>query len=310
MNYEEFFQEWRSADNEIECQSSGSTGIPQKIILPKSEMIKSAGRTITHFHLSDSSHLHSCISPKYIGGKMMAVRAEECGAKLTWEVPSNKPLRNYKDGVIDLLAIVPSQMLYILDNKSKMPEIRHILIGGSPLNSNLRKKICESGFDTWETYGMTETSSHIALRRIEKNLSPFSPLEGIKVTADKDSRLVIEMEGWQTITTNDIARVDEDGNFEITGRYDNVIISGGKKIHPEIVEDLIESYTGLPVLIYGKEDEKWGHRVEILVEDPGCKYEDKVLMDIFHKILPPESIPKRIFRAQLPLTSNGKKKRK
>lgn len=310
MNYSDFAAEWKSTPDHIICRTSGSTGNPKEICLPKSEMRKSAWRTIRFFALDSSSHLHSCVSPDYIGGKMMAVRAYETGAELTWEKPSNRPLEKYDRTAIDLLAVVPSQMIHILDNLHDMPEIRAVIIGGAPIPAHLRERIEESGLNAWETYGMTETASHIALRRVTATTGTFIPLDGIRVYADSESRLVIEMEGWQRIVTNDMADIAEDGGFTIYGRYDNVIITGGKKVHPEEVEEILEHELGVPVMISSLPDEKWGERVIMTIEDGLDSGADTNIISKCKNLLPKECVPKEIRHTRVARTENGKKKRK
>ena len=116
MTFEQFIDEWKNSERCIEAHTSGSTGLPKMICLDKEFVRASAIRTNSFFGLSSESRLHSCVSPDFIGGKMMAVRAIECGGHLTWETPSNRPLQALNsDETIDLLAIVPSQMVHILD---------------------------------------------------------------------------------------------------------------------------------------------------------------------------------------------------
>lgn len=309
MNYSDFAAEWKSTPDHIICRTSGSTGDPKEICLPKSEMRKSAWRTIRFFGLDSGSHLHSCVSPDYIGGKMMAVRAYETGAGLTWEKPSNRPLEKYDGKPIDLLAVVPSQMIHILDNLHDMPEIRAVIIGGAPIPAHLRERIEESGLNAWETYGMTETASHIALRRVSATPGAFTTLDGIRTYTDSESRLVIEMDGWQRLVTNDIAEIAECG-FTILGRYDNVIISGGKKIHPEQVEEILERELGVPVMISSMPDEKWGERVIMTIEDGGDSQADIKIISKCKNLLPEECVPKEIIHSEVARTANGKKRRK
>lgn len=312
-DYPEFLKEWRDEGDFVECRTSGSTGRPKQIHLPKAMMAESAMRTVRFFNLDINSHLHSCISPEFIGGKMMAVRAELAGANLSWEVPSNQPLTNYSGGDIDLLAVVPSQMIDIVERISQLPKIHAIIVGGAPIPATLRQKIEESGLNAWETYGMTETASHIALRRILSKPEPFMPLPGLKVSADDDSRLIIELGRWGTILTNDIVEIDSQGRFNILGRADNVIITGGKKVHPEQIEPIIESIIGVEVMLTGLPDEKWGQKV-VMTVDPTVKFSESELMEICRRELPlksvsKECIPKVITIAPLPRTSNGKKLR-
>lgn len=309
MDYKEFYELWRDDNPYIECHTSGSTGKPKRIMLPKREMVRSAMRTIRYFNIDSNSRLHSCISPDYIGGRMMAVRSILAGCRLTWEAPSNRPLGDMLGENIDLLAVVPSQMIHILDNIGEMPSIKNIIIGGAPIPNPLRERIIDSGLNCVETYGMTETASHIALSPIKSMTPKFHPLEGIFVEADRESRLVIDILGWQKITTNDIIEIDDDGSFTILGRYDNVIISGGKKVQPEEVERILEAALGCEVLLTSEPDLKWGERVWLIVEKGRCEYSEEEIDSICRRLLKPEAIPKRITFDYIP-HNNGKKIRR
>lgn len=309
MQYQEFIEKWRDDSDSILCHTSGSTGTPKSILLPKREMIKSGMRTINHFKLDSHSHLHSCISPDYIGGKMMAVRSEVVSCKLTWESPSNRPLADYHGETIDLLAVVPSQMHFIIDNIDNMPEIKHIIVGGAAIPAELKTKIAESKLDAWETYGMTETASHIALRKVSKENIPFKTLEGVKISLNSESCLEIEIEGWQRLTTNDVVEIINDREFIIRGRIDNVINSGGKKIHPEQIEPIIESILDCEVMITSLPDDKWGERVVLIIEKERDETESEIIAQLKHR-LPKEAVPKEVIFKAIPHTANGKKKRK
>lgn len=306
MTYQEFLNEWRGASDSIECMTSGSTGKPKRILLPKREVERSARRTIDFFGLGGESILYSCISPDYIGGKMMAVRAELCGGTLKWETPSNTPLRGHDGAVTDLLAVVPSQMRHILDRPELFRSLRHIIIGGSAIPPGLRKRIASSGLDAWETYGMTETASHVALRKVSAEETGFVPLDGITVGLEEDGRLRIDIKGWTTVVTNDIARVHADGSFSIIGRADNVIVTGGKKVHPEELEMLIEREFGFPALVASLPDEKWGEKVILVTEDRG-KTPDESILRYCRKEMPPHCVPKQIIHNDICRTASGKK---
>ena len=284
-------------------------------------MRQSALRTIDFFGLTSSSHLHSCISFDFIGGKMMAVRADLLKANFTFENPSNCPLKNYEGKEIDLLAVVPSQMHFILDNLKRMPLIRNVIIGGAPIPNNLRNRIEDSGINAYETYGMTETASHIALRKVTGEPLPFRMLPGIDFRIDSKQRLVILLEEASEIKaevgkakkieiiTNDVAKETEDGGFLICGRYDNVIISGGMKIFPEEVEEIIENALGTEVLISSKKDEKWGQKLILITELTSSSISDEEMIALCKKLLPKHCVPKEIIRDRIPRTQNEKKKR-
>lgn len=315
MTFEEFIDEWSSGSDYITAQTSGSTGQPKRIKLEKEFVRRSALRTNSFFGITESSRLHSCISPDFIGGKMMAVRALEAGCRLTWEIPSNRPLAGMgKEERIYLLSVVPSQTLHILDNLADMPWIENMLVGGSAIDPSLRRKISASGIKAFESYGMTETASHIALRRITEEEGRFSTLGDIKVRNDDNGCLVIEFPTGERVETNDLATVFDDGTFLIDGRRDHVIITGGKKVNPYDVERRISHLVPGEFMISSEADEKWGRKVVLRIERGGLPHAEELDLSLLRfrlaQILQPWEVPKAIETVDaLERTANGKLKR-
>lgn len=324
--YEDFKREWESENDSIICRTSGSTGTPSEIPLPKKEVAASARRTIDFFGINSGSHIRSCISPEFIGGKMQMIRALEAGCSFSYEHPSNRPLDGYTGGRISLLSVVPSQMIHILDNLDSMPRIDAILVGGSPIPNALKNRIEVSGLNVWETYGMTETASHIALRKVASydpegtGTNAFEPLPGItiflsethglSVRHNETGKLGIHLAGWKEIVTNDIAEILPDGRFVILGRSDNVIISGGRKIHPEELENRMSLFLDFPFFLTSEEDEKWGRRLLLVAEtDPSQNSLQEILSKCRENLQGYET-PKSVkYVTSLPRTTNGKLKR-
>lgn len=309
MTFDEFLDEWRGCAPIITARTSGSTGQPKLIELRK-EFVRDSGlRTNSFFNITPSSRLHSCVAADFIGGKMMAVRSELAGCAFTWEIPSNAPLGGLKrEDHIDLLAVVPSQMLYIVEHYESMPDIGAVIIGGSAIHPSLRDKIIRSGVNAYETYGMTETASHIALCKIKEGESWFTTLDGITVALDDRECLVIRFSTGETFVTNDLAYIDNKGCFKILGRYDNMIITGGKKVSPEKLEKIISPIVERECVVCGRSDEKWGERLVLKIEGP--KGDETELRNILKGILQPYEVPKEIeWVEKLERTSNGKIKR-
>jgi O-succinylbenzoic acid--CoA ligase len=306
MTYDDLSNEWKSESTYIKAYTSGSTGKPKEIRLDKSFVTQSALRTISFFNLTQQSHLHSCISPDFIGGKMMMIRANIAGCKFTYETPSNRPVITSEDGSLpDLVALVPSQMIHVVANASKWEKVTFI-IGGSPIPADLRKAIASAKLVAYETYGMTETASHIAIRRVEYNEQPFITLPGIKVFLDSRGCLNINIDNKTSIITNDIATIFNNNSFSIKGRIDNVIISGGKKISPEDIEHKIESsIINRKFMITSRPDPKWGEAVILLIE--GEPTDISTLTETLRKLLNPWEMPKQIeFTKTIPTTASGK----
>lgn len=241
---------------------------------------------------------------------MMMVRALECGGSFTWEHPSNRPLSDYTGGQIDLLCVVPSQMSHILQNIDTLPELGAILIGGSPIPDDLRIQIAQSRLQCWETYGMTETASHVAIRRISEPQQPFEPLPGIRLSQNDSGCLEIEIPGWQNLVTNDVVEMDKTGRFSILGRADNVIITGGLKVHPEQVEATLRPHLPFDFMITSEPDGKWGERVVMVADrsktSASGTVDDRNIMAICKSVLLPFQVPKTIKEDTVPRTPNGK----
>lgn len=321
MTYPEFIEEWRNEEDYCLVNTSGSTGNPKTIHLPKELMRNSAKRSIQFFKLSPGTHIHSCISPDFIGGKMMAVREEIGKLQLSWEKPSNNPTvtDEFKDNPPALISLVPSQMNGIIQRGLPESFKNTIwLIGGSPVPEKLRMKISQNGLNAWESYGMTETASHIALRRISGRQDPFSPLEGIKIDKDERGCLIIELGGTKVVT-NDLVDIKPNSDFNIIGRVDNVIITGGKKVHPECVESRIrrklEDLGVTDLIVTSSPDDKWGERIILILEKENysvseCRELQNKTMEICRNSLHRHEVPKEIrIVSSLPRTGNGKIKR-
>ncbi len=316
MTQEEFFEEWNPETGSIIARTSGSTGKPKEIRLSAEIVLASAERTNRFFVITSRSWLHVPLDFNYIAAKMMGVRASVSGAKLTSEVPSNRPMsdrvRFRPEDKIDLLAVVPSQMDHILNHLQELPELGAVIIGGGALPETLKRRIIDSGLNAWETYGMTETASHIALRRVGEEW--FRVMEGIKVFLADNGCLCIEVSGLPQLHTNDIAIINPSDScqFKILGRADNVINTGGKKVYPEEIESLLSTvWHGLTFAITSCPDEKWGERIIAVIERTFQNPENPdfipQLLEATRSVLPPHMVPKEIrFLPHLPRTSNGK----
>lgn len=316
MTSEEFLAEWRSPKPFITARTSGSTGSPKEIRLPKDLVSHSAQRTVDFFSLDSSSRLHLCLSPDYIAGKMMLVRAEISGAAISEEPPSNRPLAGFvaASPAIDLVAVVPSQMPHILLNLQKLPLLRNIIVGGSAIPPSIRQEIVTLPPSTkvYETYGMTETASHVALRRVSgDSMEPFSLLAGISMTLDAEGCARFVSDDFD-VQTNDVVDILPGNCFRFVGRRDNAIVSGGIKIHPESVEAAIGEIPGnRRFYVTGKAHPLWGEIPVLVVEGPEMsEYEKNLLLKKIRPKCEGYGYPKEIVCIEsFPLTPSGKIRR-
>lgn len=305
----EFISQWFDDSPFVTAHTSGSTGAPKEIRLLKSDMRTSASSTNRYFNITEKSILVCPLSAGYIAGKMMIVRAIISGAELWMEKPSNKPMtRDY--GHVDLIAVVPSQVPRILANPENrlMPE--NILIGGAPLPRDIASEIIAKGFNAFVSYGMTETCSHVALRKVDNSSREiYEALNDIHFSTDTRNCLVINSEGrsFKQLVTNDIVKLLDDRHFTWLGRYDNVINSGGIKIYPEEIEQLIRDIipSGIEYYITKDTDDKWGE-IPVLIISEKVDDMESLLSDVRAKVRSKAQRPVKIIVDTIEHTSSGK----
>lgn len=304
-----FIDEWENGKDYVVAHTSGSTGTPKEILLPKADMACSAQATIRRFGITSESRMLCPLSASYIAGKMMIVRALLSGCELIMEQPSNHPLHS-DYGKIDLMAVVPSQCHGLLQNRYAGKFLRNLIVGGAPLTYELEHALCRMPWQTFATYGMTETCSHVALRKTGSR--SYTAMPGITFSIDNRGCLIINAPEYSfgKLATNDIVELSSADSFKWLGRFDNVINSGGIKFYPEQLEKLLEHAFDFPFFFKGMPDSKWGEAIEMIIE---CQDADKRTHIISQaekacmQHLPHHAIPKRITIVDaLPRTDNGK----
>lgn len=264
---EAFLKEWRDASRSyVEAHTSGSTGVPKRIELLKSDMRASAEATCGFFGIDGRSKLLLPLSVGYIAGKMMVVRADISGAELVVECPTNDPLQS-DYGIVDLMAVVPSQLPSLLANP-RFEGVRYVIVGGAPIAPAMEARLHGLPVRIYATYGMTETCSHVALRDVSRGDRLYRALPGIAFGTDSRGCLVIEAPKFSfgRLVTNDVVELYGRDSFRWLGRADNVVNSGGVKLHPEEIERKISAAVDVPFYMIGRPSARWGEELVMYVE--------------------------------------------
>ena len=307
MSLEEFLEEWNNDSPFVHVQTSGSTGAPKPMLVEKQRMLNSARITCDFLGLQEGDTALLCMSLDYIAGKMMVVRALERRLKLITVAPSGHPLGE-PSPCYDFAAMVPMQVYNSIQEpaeRERLMQIRHLIIGGGAIDDGLAAALSTFPHHVWSTYGMTETLSHIALRRLNGPDASewYTPFPSVKVSLNADDCLVIDAPQVcpERLVTNDIAELSE-GRFRILGRKDNVICSGGIKIQIETVERQLRPHMSAPFVISKRADEKFGEIVVLLTE--GSPSDARTICE---RILPKYHQPKVYLHVdKIPLTETGK----
>ncbi len=311
----DFLMDWLADDTSVTVSTSGSTGIPKIIELQKEHMIHSAQATAGFFHLPPKIRALLCLSTQSIAGKMMLVRAMTLGWHLDLVPPSSRPLLGLEQSY-DFCAMVPMQLRNSLE---EIDRIKTLIIGGAPLSEELKQLLSNSQTTVYETYGMTETCSHIALRPIhipgvdieEEAKEVFTALPGISLSQDDRGCLIIHAPDISEpdVVTNDLVELRSENTFLWLGRWDNVVNSGGIKLIPEAIEKKMASTINQRFVLLGLPDKVLGEKLVLLVEGKGSK---DILMKNLRSLQDLQSyeIPKEIYYLeQFPETPGGKIRR-
>jgi len=321
MTTEEFLKEWNNDQTRLLVHTSGSTGKPKPMWVEKQRMEASARITCDFLGLREGVTALLCMNLDYIAAKMMVVRAIVRNLNLISVPPTGHPLHDIQED-IDFAAMVPLQVynsLSVPEERNKLMQIKHLIIGGGAIDENLAEQLKSFPNHVWSTYGMTETLSHIALRRLNGDEASewYTPFESVNISLNEDSCLIINapLVCDHALVTNDIAEIkttlSEDGkkkcsSFKILGRKDNIICSGGIKIQIEEVERILKPQMPVPFLITKRADRKFGEIAVLL-------YESNESLDLNEvvKCLPKYWQPRAFVRtAHLPMTQTGKFARK
>lgn len=303
---ETFCHQWENG--QAMCiRTSGSTGKPKEITFTKEQFIVSAQKTIAFFELKPETKALLCLSPDTIGGKMMLIRALVGNYSLLITNPSLDPFEQIEEQ-IDFVALVPAQLAHIFKNPaslSKLKKVKHILIGGAEIPEVLCEQLRTHELSAYQSYGMTETISHVALRKIGEE-SDYHALPGIHFTSENDCLTIHYPEIHSgPIQTTDVVELFDEHTFRWKGRSDFAINSGGKKIHPEELEKRLSSFIAGRFILSSISHPVWGEALVLLSEEP-ITLQKSALLSSFSNA----EIPKFAQTVPMIMTENGKIQRK
>lgn len=316
MTLERFLQIWQDDSPRLLVHTSGSTGEPKPLWVEKSRMEASARMTLKFLRLREGDTALLCMPLDYIAGMMMVVRSIVGRLQLVDIVPSGHPLSDAAAGDrhIDFAAMVPMQVYNSMGVEKELERlrgIRRLIIGGGAVDDGMAERLKDFPHEVWSTYGMTETLSHVAMRRLNGPCASdlYEPLPGVEVSQSEEGCLIVDAPRvcHQALVTHDIVEMDADGRrFKVVGRIDNVICCGGVKIQAEKVEKMLKPWIDVPFMVAKEKNEKFGEIPVLVVEGK----ENKKLEDIIAHVLPKYWVPKKtLFVTRLPLTETGKPRR-
>jgi len=308
-----FLLDWMDDRDYIVQFSSGTTGKKKEFRLPKPSMRASSKITCKLLGLQRRNSALLCLPVDYIAGKMMIVRSWICGLDLRLTNPGGTPeLSKYEK--INFSAMVPLQVYNLLNQGEVLNKIQTLIIGGGEIRSELENRLKDYPTRIYATYGMAETCSHVALRKVngQNSSALFTAIPGVKLDSDDENRLMINADFLpESVQTNDLVEFASPNSFRWLGRFDNLINSGGIKIIPEELEEKIAKILGLECALIGIPDVKLGKKLVLVLEANEGHLSPNMVLEKLKTELNKHFVPKAIFQVkELPRNKSFKINRK
>lgn len=272
---------WLAAAEEPEplvVETSGSTGGPKRVVLSRRAVVASARATAARLGVEGRWVL--ALPPSYVAGLQVVVRSLLAGHDPV--VLGDRDLADVVpvagDGVPLLVSLVPTQLHRMLADPRESAALagcHRVLLGGGPIDPDLRARAEAAGVRLVATYGASETAGGCVYDGV--------PLDGVALAIGTDGRIRIGgptlfdgyegdpdltartlVDGWYL--TGDNGRIDADGRLEVLGRIDDVVVSGGVNVPTAAVARSLREHPAVEqVEVAGVPDEEWGHRVVAFV---------------------------------------------
>ncbi|WP_411766882.1 AMP-binding protein [Winogradskyella sp. A3E31] len=308
-----FLIHWLDANDFIYVNTSGSTGHPKQIRLKKQSMVNSALATGDYFGLQPGDSALHCLPSHFIAGKMMLVRAMILGLEVDTVEPSLQLTFDH-DNSYDFCAVVPAQLSSIIEHSRKF---KTIIVGGAKIHPELKKKIASAPSQFFETFGMTETVTHVAVKQLKSSIREgsdfFKAMSNVSFKTDDRNCLIISAKRLlkEPLITNDIVDLKSETEFKWIGRYDHVVNSGGIKLFPEQIEEKLEPIMPGRFIVASEPHTELGEQLILIVEhssDSIASIQSKIKQ---LKSLDDYETPKKIYALDaFKFTKNGKLQRK
>lgn len=293
-------------------ETSGSTGAPKRVLLTRDALLASVRASAARLGATGPWVL--AVPPTFVAGVQVIARSLVAGHE-----PVVLERSGWPEGTGWFVSLVPTQLTRKLGSADDLAALRRahtVLLGGGPIGGPLRARAADAGVHVVATYGSAETAGGCVYDGL--------PLDGVAVALGEGGRIRIAgptlfteyvdqpdltrevlVDGW--FLTSDAGRIDEDGHLVVTGRIDDVIVSGGLNIPgPAVAERLLAHPSIAAVEVLGVPDAEWGNRVVAFVVPGGSAVVDE-LRDWVAEVHPRSWAPRQfVVLDEIPLLPNGK----
>ncbi len=291
-----------TGDGTLTAHTSGTTGPPKELRLHPNDLRSSARLTGHTFHLKLGDRALLCLPCSFVAGKLMLVRGFVIGLDLHIIDPAGGVLNNLRSNDrFRFAAMVPNQLHRALqDDRARLERQFHtILLGGGPVSKALEEDVQDLAVEVFHGYGSTETLTHVALRRLNgpRRQEWSEAIGDITFEVDERGCLVVHTPHLRTKdhVTNDVVELLDERRFRWLGRSDNVILSGGRKIFPEHMEQRTAGLLPYAHYFTARPDDKLGECVGLVIEtDQPAEAVVPEVLGLLQDVLEPWEMPRRV----------------
>ncbi|HET9420449.1 MAG TPA: AMP-binding protein [Nocardioides sp.] len=254
-------------DVRLVVETSGSTGVPKRVLLSKAAVLASVAAT--ERRLGAAGRWVLVLPPSYVAGVQVICRSLVAG---------HEPVTEWPGEGTWFTSLVPTQLLRLLHSDDDLAALRTahtILLGGGPIDPQLRARANDEGLRVVATYGSAETAGGCVYDGM--------PLDGVALAIGTEGRIRIAgptlfdgyegdpeltasalVDGW--FLTSDAGRLDDDGRLTVLGRVDDMVVSGGVNIPAPAVAARLRRHPDVAdAEVLGVPDPEWGQRVVAFV---------------------------------------------
>lgn len=315
--------EWDAAADPgtLVIETSGSTGEPKRVRLSRAALRASADAT--HDALGGPGQWVLNLPPTFVAGVQVLFRSVRAGTSPVVQNGSLASAVGSLSGERRYLSLVPTQLLRLLDEHGSdlhaLTTLDAVLVGGGPLDPAVRVRAERGGVPVVQTYGMSETCGGCVydghpLPGVGVRISTGGEVElagpvlfdGYVLadgSPDVARTAAVLRDGW--LRTGDLGTLDDDGRLRVTGRLDQVVVSGGLNVPGPAVEGFLRTHPAVAdVAVVGRPDPEWGSVVVAVVVAAG----DPPSLESLRSMVEPRSWAPRalVLVDELPRNDRGK----
>jgi o-succinylbenzoate---CoA ligase len=257
--------------------ATSGTGGPAKAVELSADAIRASAQAVSRALDTGPGDRWLCCLPVHgVAGLAVVARAWHAGLPVAVHDRFDPAAVAAAAGRATLVSLVPTMLRRLLAAGADPARFRRVLLGGGPLPAGLLRQAADRGAGLVRTYGLTETfgglvhdghpidGAQLRVGEPGEEIQVRGPMLFRRYRGDPAGTAAVLRDGW--LRTGDLGRLGPGGRLLVLGRRDDLVISGGVKVHPDEVEAVLATHPAVAdAAVAGRPDPEWGQRVAVFV---------------------------------------------